>query len=278
MTASREIYPRAPLALVVVEVRFPSEASGLLLDTAQQRQIRDLLGDHDWVIEGAVQQEFELAVEPGGSVTQTVRTTPTPRFTVRDRTLAVTAAPTSLRIETTRYDEYNNFRKLLRRVFAAISDVAQPDGVARIGLRYIDEIRVPTIRAGDFAAWSEWVHSSLTAPSLPGTLADLEPTRGPWNGVAQYGFGEDRYLVFRYGPGEGFAVTPEGPLRRRPKPRPGPFFVMDFDSYWEPGGLPEFDPDSLVDTCDLLHTPASALFEGFVTDRLRDEIFRKDGS
>lgn len=278
MTDKREVYPSAPLALVVVEVRFPSEASGLLLDTVQQRQVRDLLGDHDWVIEGAVQQEFELVVGPGGPTSQTVRTTPTPRFTVRDRTIAVTAAPTSLRIETTQYDGYSNFRELLFRVFAAISEVAQPDGIARIGLRYIDEIRVPSISEGDFAAWTEWVDSSLTAPSLPDLPGDIEPARGPWNGVAQYGFGEDRYLVFRYGPGQGFAVTPDGPLRRRPKPLPGPYFAMDFDSYWEPGDLPEFDTDSMAGTCDLLHTPASAMFEGFVTDRLRNEIFRKVGS
>lgn len=278
MTDKREVYPSAPLALVVVEVRFPSEASGLSLDTVQQRQVRDLLGDHDWVIESAVQQEFELAVGPGGPTSQTVRTTPTPRFTVRDRTIAVTAAPMSLRIETTQYDGYRNFRELLFRVFAAVSEVAQPDGIARIGLRYIDEIRVPSIPEGDFASWSEWVDSSLTAPPPPNLPGDIEPARGPWNGVAQYAFGEDRFLVFRYGPGQGFAVTPDGPLRRRPKPLPGPFFAMDFDSYWEPGDLPEFDTDSMASTCDLLHTPASAMFEGFVTDRLRNEIFRKVGS
>lgn len=275
-TMEREVYPNAPLALVVVEVRFPSEASGLLLNTTQQRRYRDLLGDHDWVIEGAVQQEYELTLGPGAPASQTVRTTPTPRFTIRDRTIAITAAPTSLRIETTRYRGYDSFRELLQQVFEATSAVARPDGIARVGLRYIDEIRVPGINEGDFALWTEWVHHSLIAPPHPDSLSELEPAVGLWNGVAQYGFGADRYLVLRYGPGQGFAVNPGGPLRRLPKPSPGPFFVMDFDSYWEPAELPEFDVPSLIDTCDLLHAPASAMFENFVTERLRNDVFRKD--
>jgi uncharacterized protein (TIGR04255 family) len=51
---------------------------------------------------------------------------------------------------------------------------------------------------------------------------------------------------------------------------------MDFDSYWEPADLPEFDVPSLINTCDLLHAPASAMFESFVTERLRNDVFRKD--
>jgi uncharacterized protein (TIGR04255 family) len=274
----REVYPNPPLALAAVEVRFPSEASGLTLNTAQQRRFRDLLLDeYQWVIEGAVQQEVEFAFGPGQPSAQTVRTTPTPRFTVRDRTLAVTAAPESLRVETTQYKGYGGFRPLLETVLAAVAQTSPPDAVSRVGMRYIDEIRVPGLALDDYEAWTRWVHPALVSPPAPNG-AGSRSALGPWTGAAQYRFEDDRYLVFRYGPQNDFVVNPEGPVRRRPRPTQGPLFVLDFDSYWEPADLPAFEVGGLMDVLDQLHAPASSMFEACVTDELRSKVFRTRGN
>ncbi len=99
-----------------------------------------------------------------------------------------------------------------------------------------------------------------------------------WTGAAQYQLGQDRYLVLRYGPQAahpGFAVNPDGPLRR-PEPRPvGPFFLLDFDASWKPSVVPHWDSNILLETCDELRHPVRALFDGVLTERLVDEVLTR---
>lgn len=52
--------------------------------------------------------------------------------------------------------------------------------------------------------------------------------------------------------------------------------MLDFDSFWEPLDIPEFDPSSLADTCDELRAPVRKLFDLLITDRLRNEVFMKE--
>ena len=273
MPLETETYANAPLALVAMEIRFPSEASGLELGTTQQRAFRNALGKQDWVIETHTQKQVE--VEVGDRMSQTIRTTQTPRFLLRDRTISVTTAPQTLTVETTNYDGYAEFRDLLERVFHAAREIAEPDSFSRIGLRYIDEVRVGDDPRSDLNSWSTWVHEALLAPPVP-DVGFEDVHAGPWTGMSQYRFPDDRALVFRYGPADGFAVNADGPLRRKTHAVAGPLFMLDFDSYWEPRGLPRFDPQEILQVCDLLHTPASSLFESFITDRLRNEVFRRE--
>ena len=49
MSDDHEVYPNAPLALVVVEIRFSNGASDRPLPMPLQRTIRDALGE-EWVI------------------------------------------------------------------------------------------------------------------------------------------------------------------------------------------------------------------------------------
>jgi uncharacterized protein (TIGR04255 family) len=97
-----------------------------------------------------------------------------------------------------------------------------------------------------------------------------------WNGAAQYAIGQDRHLVLRYGlqPEQpGFAVNPDGPLRRL-GPRPtGPFFVLDFDAFWQPATIPTWGTGDLLGTYDQLRKPVRALFDEIITDRLVNEVF-----
>jgi uncharacterized protein (TIGR04255 family) len=155
------------------------------------------------------------------------------------------------------------------------ADILQPDGVSRIGLRYIDEIRVPGVSADAPADWEDWLDASLLAPRLADMgQQDLGATA--WDGVAQYAVGENRSLNLRYGVRDGYAVPPGGPLRRKIAPPPGPFFVLDFDCSWTPTDIPEFDTDVLLSTCDELRRPVRILFDLLTTDRLRDEVFMKE--
>ena len=271
MTDTHEVYPNAPLALVAVEVRFPEAAADRPLPLPLQRSFRGLLGE-DWVIESHKMQQFGVALGPGATGQQTFQEVVVPRFTVRDRTLSVAVTATSLTVETTAYRHYLDFRGVLRSVFDAAAELLAPDGLARVGMRYIDEIRVPDVESERPSAWSRWIDPSLLPPQLGAMVAEqYEPAA--WDGAVRYTTGPQRSLVLRYGARQGYAVDPRGSLSRPSPPPPGPFFVLDFDSFWEPLDIPEFDPDALAETCDQLRRPVRTLFDLVITDRLRSDVF-----
>jgi uncharacterized protein (TIGR04255 family) len=274
MPDTHEIYANAPLALVAVEIRFPEASSERPLPITLQRSFRDLLGE-GWVIESHKVQQLDVAFGPGAPGSQTVRETVVPRFTVRDRTLSVAITDASLTIETTKYRHYLDFRAVLARVFDAAAELLQPDGVSRVGMRYIDEIRAPGIDVNRPSAWREWLDPSLLPPKLDAMVSEeYEPAA--WDGVVRYGTGTNRSLVLRYGARQGYGVEPRGVLNRPSAPSPGPLFVLDFDSFWEPSDIPEFDPAVLIETCDALRAPVRTLFDLAVTDKLRRDVFMKE--
>jgi len=274
MADTHEVYPNAPLALVAVEVRFPEAPSERALPMPLQRSFRDLLGEA-WVIESRKVQQVEFALGPGGPGAQAVQQTVVPRFTLRDRTLAVALTDSSLTVETTNYRHYLDFRAVLERVFAAAAELLQPDGVARVGMRYIDEIRVAGIVEDCPADWREWLDPSLLPPKLDEMVSE-EYQPAAWDGAVRYVIGPDRSLVLRYGARQGYAVQPRGSLNRPSAPPPGPFFLLDFDSFWEPLDIPEFDPAGLIETCDVLRTPVRSLFDLVISDKLRRDVFMKE--
>lgn len=267
----KTVYRNAPLALVAMEMRFPSESSTIDFEPAKQKSFRDhMRAVGDWVIESSSVQQLEVSFGP--SPGQTVRTVTVPRLLTRDRAIAVSFPPGIVSVETTKYDGYEKFRPLVQAVFEGVEEVLQPDGIIRLGLRYIDEIRVPAPIGTDLAGWGDWIDSALLSPRLPHDVGS-EVEVGAWTAAAQYRFGPNRSLVIRYGPQLGPVVNPTMPLRRPVNPPPGPVFVMDFDSSWQPDDLPAFGTPKLLEICDLLHGPASSSFESFITDRLRD-VFR----
>lgn len=276
MAETHDVYPNAPLALVAVEVRFPSAPGARSLPIAAQRSFRDLLGE-TWVIESQKAQTLEVEFGRSGQTQQHLQERVVPRFTVRDRTLAVAVTEESLTVETTDYRHYPDFRAVLKRTLLAAADILQPDGVARVGMRYIDELRVPDVTADDPSGWREWLDHSLLPPRMS-AMTDKGFTPTAWEGASQYVTGVGRKLVLRYGARDGYAVAPAGPLRRPAAPPPGPFFLLDFDCFWAPTDIPEFDPNMLIETCDGLRAPVRALFDLLVSDRLRDEVFMKEAS
>jgi uncharacterized protein (TIGR04255 family) len=268
---SKGVYVNAPLAMVVLEVRFPSEASAAPVTVSLQRAFRDRLVAHgDWIIEA--QQVRKVEVEFGSNLTQSVQTQIVPRLVTRDRTMSVSLPPGAITIETTRYDGYDEFRGLVETVLAAAKELLNPDGVVRFGMRYIDEIQVPQHGNGDLSAWANWLLPPLLPPRLPESISTGSRIE-TWASAAQYRFGEDRFMIVRYGPQPLPVVHATTPLRRLNPPPQVPVFVIDFDSYWQPEAVPAFDLENLIGICDLLHEPASDSFEAFITPALRD-VFR----
>lgn len=259
---SGEIFPNAPLALVAAEVRYPAVAEGAL-GMAIHRRIRDALGA-DWVIHNDTTQTFEAGVGAAGPQAS-LRSETVGRITSRKRTRIITARPENFTVEVVDYVRFADFRDLLERASAAVESVLRPDGISRVGLRYIDEITVPESRP----QWSRWLDSSLMAPALPPELTPAE-----WTGAVQYQVAPDQSLVFRYGPSAGPIVSPAGPLRR-PRVPDGPIFMLDFDSSWQPSDIPAFTADRIIEATDRLRSPLRALFDSLLKPSLL-EVFRQE--
>lgn len=255
-----EIFANAPLALVAAEVRYPT-VSDRPFGMAVHRQLRDALGP-EWVIQNDTEQHFEAGVGPDGPKA-TVRSESVGRITSRQRTKIITVRPESFVIEVADYLMFADFRDLVARVASAVEQVLRPDGISRVGLRYIDEVSVPEAPP----QWENWLHPTLMAPNLPAGGAVSQ-----WTGAVQYQLNSDRLLVFRYGPVAGPVVSPTGPLRR-PRVPSGPIFMLDFDSSWQPEDIPEFRSDKIVGAIEQLREPVRGLFESVLLPAVI-EVFR----
>ncbi len=262
----REVYPNAPVVLVACEVKFPTTAP---MSPSQQRRLKDGFSKSFPLVKPVTRQT--VTVTNGGSPEISEETVP--RYTTRDRTSAVTVGAESMVVETTKYGRYEDFREAMEFALAALAEVNRPDGFERVGLRYIDEIRTPDVDS-QALSWAAWIDASAIGPAGLSTAFGF-PVRD-WQGLVRFDPAEDRIVVLRYGPREGYAVDPRGSLRRAGAiPEPGSYFLLDIDSFWESSGdIPEFETSKLIALLDLLHAPVRSIFESLITERLREEVLR----
>lgn len=263
---TREIYPGAPLASVAFELRHPESEP---LVGAQRTALQKKFANHYPLMRSHrnVTQTFDL--RPTGPAAQSV-VEEFPRFLDRSMSTAISITASSIVIETSRYEGWEDFRSAIQFACEVRNSVSPIYGVERLGLRYIDEVRVDEVESND---WSEWIHSSLLAGAV-GESSGL-PLR-LWQGALVYGSEPGQGLVLRYGPGYGYATDPNGELKPRRALPPGPFFLLDVDSFWLPeDGVPEYSIETILPRLDELHMPVRRVFESSITDKYRDEVLRK---
>lgn len=261
----REIYPNAPLQFVAFEVRMPYVPHLATVEgtTGVYDKLRDLVP----VIHTAGAPGLELAAGP---LSVSAQAGPT-RMLDRGRTLSVTISPTAIVVETSFYSRFENFTDVVEQVVRAVDAAADLAGVQRIGLRYIDEIRVDGVRLP--ADWEGYI-----APSLL-TAIHLDDRFEPaaTQSLVEFDVADRHKTVMRFGAMRGAVVDPGGPLRLR-RTGEGPFFLVDLDSYWlaSEDEMPPFAPESILERCADLREPIRTLFEASITEKLRDEVLRKE--
>lgn len=256
--------PPAPIALVTMEIRHPATDS---LGEASSAELKRRLADHLPIERQA--QDVPWGMGPGGS--------PTPaaerfvRFVNRDNTVAASIRTQAVIVETTAYDNFEALSDMVMQVVDARAQVSSVVGVG-IGLRYVLEIRVPTGDDGCIE-WADWIAEPLLGPHriAPGGLSMTE-----WQGAAVFREAQPgKSMIVRYGPGLGQALDPNYHLRRTLPVEPGPFFLVDIDSFWTPAAsIPEFDRDAVRATFRNLYEPARIAFDEMLTGRAREDLLR----
>jgi uncharacterized protein (TIGR04255 family) len=271
-----EIYPNAPIQLVAFEARFPFTPRLTSPDTLAT--IHELLAEQFPIVEQVNEQMVTVSVGGADSPLPVPAPRSVFRMFTRAKTTLVSLTGDNLTIETSDYGGFGKFLAAVESVLSSVAGSAHPFGLERIGLRYVDEIRVPTSSRGEAADWEPYVHHALLTA---GDLADLVPqdlVAQSWQGAVQFGHDEQRSVVLRFGSLNGLAVTPEGPLKLARQFEPSPFFLLDIDSFWSRKGdeVSEFDASAIVDLTRVLHAPIRALFEAVITEQLRNEVLRKE--
>jgi uncharacterized protein (TIGR04255 family) len=260
--AKLEIYPSAPLRFVALEIRFGFNPQ---LATA----------DGQAAVFEQLQQDFPLA-EAAENVQVTVAPGAAPqqfqdlRMKNSERTWSVTVSPELLAVRTSAYQDFKGFAATVRRAIDATFS-AEPVPTTRIGIRYIDEIRAPGTLSP--MEWAPYVDDRLF-----GCVAFAEDKPIEWaQGMLALTMGEERHLQLRYGPSQEPVVDPEGPLFL--EPIQGPIFVLDVDSYWQfsdPNSARFLDGEEIGGICRELDSSAYEIFERAITDKLRDDVLRKE--
>jgi uncharacterized protein (TIGR04255 family) len=259
----REIYPNPPLVMVVLELRHPQT---LTLTDAQQAALKAALVDM-FPLSKPVQR-WNGTFVPTGSA-QEAQLVTDPRYMTRDHGASITYRPDAIVVEATRYVRRSQFRDIVRLAVDTRQRVAPVDGVERVGIRYINEVRVPGIEAaGD---WLAWISSAVASQADLRTQAGDGPRA--WQGLTTFG-DQERGIVLRYGTLDGYAVDPAGELRRE-TPTPGPFYLLDLDCYWMPSGdTPPLTWKAIEPRFDDAALSAFHLFEQLVTEKYRSEVMR----
>jgi uncharacterized protein (TIGR04255 family) len=261
----REIYPNAPLQFVAFEMRMPYAPHLATLEgsTGFYDALRDLVP----IIRTAGNPGVEVAAGP---FSLSASAGPT-RMLDRGRTLSVTISPTAVVVETSLYSQFDEFVKILERVVRAVGAAAEIAGVQRVGLRYIDEIRVDGVtRTAD---WEGYIAQSL----LSAVHLDDRFEPSTIQSLVEFDLGGGQKTVMRFGALSGYIVDPAGPLRLK-RTGDGPYFLIDLDSFWigSEDELPEFTPESVLERCASLRDPVWTLFEASITEKLRNEVLRKE--
>lgn len=260
----REVYERAPLEFVACEIRYPLTPA-LGRDDVAEKMPREVL---DRLPIPKQEQLHSVTIGPGQASSSPSEARF--RFLNRRRTQSAVVGRSTLTIETTAYSEYQEFRSLLLSVVSAVEGMAQIVGVERVGIRYINEIRVDdeikTVRD-----WGTWVSDDVLA--VMNVADDLRVST--LESVLRME-SEDSHLTLRLAALSGAGVVGNEPLRRRSQPADGPFFVVDIDSYWGPSeDMLDFESDKLVALIDRLHLPVGSMFQSVLTDKVRDEFRRQ---
>jgi len=265
MYPDREHFAASPVALVTAELRFTDSPRLRQQDTLDTIAIAC---EHRFPIAEPV---TAMAVEPTGP-------SAAPQLVARqsvvlrnaESTEALTLATTALTYETTAYRDFDDLAGVLDDACRTLITAGVAPALTRVGLRYINEVRVRE-PVSEVRAWSDWID-----PGVLGALS-VAPKGVPVRAL-------QAAVSFDLGNGGGlqigYAAVPQGSVvnhrfLKRPPFEPGPFFAMDFDGFCEFGAdqAKFLDPDLVARVLRGVHAPIGEAFQRSLTDNSRN-LFR----
>jgi uncharacterized protein (TIGR04255 family) len=260
----RKIYQRAPLALVLCQVRFVRK---------YRLATEGAIAPFQEALETAypnAQQSFSQSTEvqiggPAGVGVQPLQTSPLWQFSDQEDNWTVTLAPDFITLETRKYQHFEDFLDRLTYILRALATTVRPTLCRRVGLRYIDEIR---------SSKRDW--PAIFRPEVLGL-----------NQIPEFHAASERsHHIMTFNTGRADITLQHGlfPTGSTVLPRRGeivkssPFYLFDIDMYREfhsPKSI-AMDPDVIRSLVQDFHDTISALFRWATTDEYRSSLGERD--
>jgi uncharacterized protein (TIGR04255 family) len=241
-------FERTPLALVVCQIRFEHLGSP---DPEAAKALKEALADAYPVAQP--QQSIQIEMGPGAPMTQATRENGW-RFSSIDQKWSASVLPDALALETTAYVDWEDFDQRLRAVLDAVQRTLSPRVEVRLGLRYVNEIRVNDVEAP--SDWQRYLRSELVALT---TADEFASSAFSAQQTVQVAAGENAVLNMRHG----FPGLPDGSLNEQ-------VYLMDFDCFRE--GQRALEVEGLLKEADRFNTMITSLFQWCLTEALWKEL------
>lgn len=260
----REVFAHAPVRYVVVDVQFTDEPD--FGGEAARDAVRGELRGEFPLFERLTLQTLQFGpagtrqLESGGW-----------RFRNAAKTAAVNVTPSAIAFDTTTYRRFEDVLDTLAAVVPIVTRSGTPD-VVRVGVRYVNEIRVGGDRDG-VGRWDGWISESLLVAERA-----LARDGGRVLGTFERTDDDGSAVRMAWAHGRGWVVAPEGSLVVPDPPAPdSPYFVIDIDAYRAFSARTQFPLSwsALAPSLERLHDAAEPLFRAAITDKLVDTYFRK---
>lgn len=129
--------PQAPIVRTLVQVRFPAFAAFASDDDRVAKQLAMALSEE--YPRFSAGHEMALMLSPDG-VTQQQSAVKLWRYTSADTRWQVSLGPTFLSVETSNYHRRSHFVTRLMDAWNALSEVALPPVIERVGVRYVNQV------------------------------------------------------------------------------------------------------------------------------------------
>jgi uncharacterized protein (TIGR04255 family) len=248
---------------VTAEMRLSYEPR--LNDTATRDTFAQTVREHLPIL--ASEQFVSLSFQ-GASGQVTEETLPQLRALNPEKTASLTLNANALTVQVVEYEHFDAFLNLVILCLQALPSLVPGVLVQRVGLRYINEIRIPG-GVTDTREWSKWLSGDLLAAFA---LLPDQPVGG-LNGSVLFHLDQERNVLLRWGELVGRSILiPTIPLRR-PELAEGRFFLLDIDSFWEPESPQSLNVQRLTDELGRLHMPVGTIFMASLTDDVK-ALFR----
>jgi len=253
--APRIVLQRSPLALALCQVRFSSILG--VAESAFVAPFQRAIQDRYPIATLTNQVQLLLGVGMNQAAVQQQLGPQQWTFSDREDIWKIVLTQDFLSIETRLYNHFDEFMDRLRLAITALIEHIRPSLVTRLGLRYINEIRV------DDEPWT-----GIIEPQMLGLLTSQEFASNSLQAIQE--------VQLRYRGESGINIhqglLPRGttvPPRAGAVVPEGPFYLLDFDVFREyplPRGLP-VEADTIYQQSELYHDVIYRLFRWSVTDR-----------
>lgn len=253
----RKVYDSPPLVLVLCQIRFTRKLK--ISDDAAVAPFQDAIELLYPKVDRVNQHSAQIQLSGAGPIgVQSASSSPLWQFTDQNGDWTVSLSQESVSLETRSYAHFEEFVDRLRSVAQALILTIRPTFGTRIGLRYIDEIRV---------AGNDW--STAINPKLLGILS--EPSFRE-NCSQSFSFlnleAGDAKINIQYGQfPNGTTVVPKPGTDTEE----GPFYLLDIDMSQEfvSPSLLAMNEAPIIDFVEKFHSTISSLFRWLTTDEYR---------